>query len=280
MRYHAQMKELVVNKRKVAEFNKKLFAWHKKHYRPMAWRDTHDPYRILVSEVMLQQTQVSRVIEKYPAFLKKFPTTTKLARAPLRDVLILWSGLGYNRRAKYLQLCAKEVVAKHGAKFPDTFDALVKLSGIGISTAGALLAFSFSHDTPMIDTNIRRILVRVFFKKKIPTDKELYAFASSIIPKGKGREWNYAMLDLGATLCTARNHSDECPLSRLHGKVGDFVYKKPQKKFAGSDRLYRGKILKLLTEMGSVSHTEIMKQLLEYKGNKIQIIQTHPHQFQ
>ena len=128
----------------------------------------------------------------------------------------------------------------------------------------------------MIDTNIRRILVRVFFKKEIPSDKELYAFASSVIPKRKGREWNYAMLDLGATLCTARNHSHhdlECPLQKLHGKVGDFIYKKPQKKFAGSDRFYRGKILKLLTEKGSASQLEIMKQLSEYKGNKIQIIQ-------
>ena len=242
----------------------------------MAWRDTRDPYRILVSEIMLQQTQVTQVKEKYAEFLKKFPTAKKLGAAPLGEVLRVWSGLGYNRRAKFLHNCAKEVVAHHGGRFPNIFEELVKLPGIGISTAGALLAFSFGEETPMIDTNIRRILARVFFKKKIPSDKELYVFASSIIPKGKGREWNYAMLDLGATLCTARNHSHhdlECPLQKLHGKVGDFVYKKPQKKFAGSDRFYRGKILKLLTQKGSVSHTEIMKQLSEYEGNKIQIVE-------
>ena len=239
----------------------------------MPWRDTRDPYRILVSEIMLQQTQVARVTGKYAEFLKKFPTIRKLAAAPLGEVLKVWSGLGYNRRAKFLQLCAKEVIAKHDGKIPCTFAELVKLPGIGISTAGALLAFSFGQETPMIDTNIRRILVRVFFKKKIPTDKALYAFASSIIPKGKGREWNYAMLDLGANLCTARNHSNECPLQKLHAKVGDFVYKKLQKKFAGSDRFYRGKLLKFLTHWGNASHAEIMKQLSEYKGNKTQIVE-------
>ena len=259
--------------KKVAEFHQLLFEWHKTHYRDMPWRDTRDPYRILVSEIMLQQTQVARVTGKYAEFLKKFPTVKKLAAAPLGEVLKVWSGLGYNRRAKFLQLCAKEVIAKHDGKIPCTFAELVKLPGIGISTAGALLAFSFGQETPMIDTNIRRILVRVFFKKKIPTDKELYAFASSIIPKGKGREWNYAMLDLGASLCTARNHSDKCPLQKLHAKVGDFVYKKLQKKFAGSDRFYRGKLLKFLTQWGNASHAEIMKQLSEYKGNKTQIVE-------
>ena len=270
------MSAVNIGRKKVSEFNRTLFAWHKNNFRGMDWRNTRDPYCILVSEIMLQQTQVARVTEKYAEFLNKFPTAKKLAAAPLGDVLTVWSGLGYNRRAKFLHNCAKEVVINYGGKFPVTFESLVKLPGIGISTAGALLAFSFGQDTPMIDTNIRRILVRVFFKKNIPSDKELYAFASSIIPKGKGREWNYAMLDLGATLCTARNHSHhdlECPLSRLHGKVDDFIYKKPQKNFAGSDRFYRGKILKALTEKGSESQLEIMKQLSEYKGNKIQIIQ-------
>ena len=247
-------------KSRIGSFNRTLFVWHKKHYREMQWRNTRDPYRILISEIMLQQTQVARVKEKYIEFLKKFPKVETLAKAPLADVLRVWSGLGYNRRAKYLQLCAKEVVAKYDGKFPKTFDELIALPGIGISTGGALLAFSFKKDVPMIDTNIRRILVRMFFKKKIPSDKELYAFASNIIPKGKGRDWNYAMLDLGATLCTARNHSLECPLMKLHGKVGDFVYKKPQKKFAGSGRFYRGKILRLLSEKGSITRTRIMKE--------------------
>ena len=143
---------------KVAEFNRVLLAWHKKNYRPMAWRNTHDPYHILVSEIMLQQTQVARVTGKYAEFLKKFPTIRKLAAAPLGEVLKVWSGLGYNRRAKFLQLCAKEVIAKHDGKIPCTFAELVKLPGIGISTAGALLAFSFGQETPMIDTDRKSVV--------------------------------------------------------------------------------------------------------------------------
>jgi len=209
----------------------------------MAWRNTHDPYRILVSEIMLQQTQVERVREKYAEFLKKFPNIRTLAASPLGDVLRAWSGLGYNRRAKYLHEAAKRIMLYHKGKFPDDIDELLALPSVGISTAAAVSAFAFDRDLPMIDTNVRRILVRVFFKDAIPTDKVLYAFAQLMIPKGKGRAWNYAMLDLGATLCTARNHSKECPMDELHGFVEDFVYKKPQKKFLHSDRFYRGRIV-------------------------------------
>ncbi len=290
------------------EFNRILFAWHKKNYREMPWRMTSNPYRILVSEIMLQQTQVMRVKEKYSEFIKKYREVDKLAMAPLGEVLRLWSGLGYNRRAKYLHQCAKEIVAHHNSKFPNNYDELVKLPGIGRSTAGALLAFVFQKDTPMIDTNIRRILVRVFYEelkrlhlrrsgapssrrhipnmapspttprlaskgvlapldKFMPSDLELYEFASALIPKGKGRMWNYAMLDLGATLCTARSHSEVCPLMKLHGKVPDFVYKKPQKKFAGSERYYRGKLLKLLAKHETVSLQQIQKLLKDYPNS-------------
>jgi A/G-specific adenine glycosylase len=258
-------------------FNKTLFAWHKKGYRDMPWRDTFDPYHILISEIMLQQTQVDRVRTKYAEFLKKFPTVQVLARVPLGEVLRVWSGLGYNRRAKYLHECAKKVTALSDGKFPETYNELVLLPGIGMSTAGALLAFAYAHETPMIDTNIRRILTRVFFRQQmsrprldikvvgrgfgVPSDKELYKFAQAIIPKGKGRMWNYAMLDLGATLCTARNHSDLCPLMKLHGKVGDFAYKKPQRKFKDSRRYYRGQILKLLSVQRSL-HVDVLPELL------------------
>ena len=287
-------------------FNAILFDWHKKHYRYMEWRDTTDPYRILVSELMLQQTQVVRVTEKYPEFIKRFPTAKKLAASSLGDVLRLWSGLGYNRRAKYLHQCAKQVTLQYHGKFPCTYNELITLPGIGRSTAGALLAFAFGQDTPMIDTNIRRVLVRVFkvelkrlhlrrsgapptrqrtnsmprssasprlaskgalapLGEFIPSDKELYDFALSLIPKRKGRMWNYAMLDLGAMLCTARNHSPECPLMKLHGKVGDFIYKKSQKKFSGSERYYRGKILKLLTLVGKATLARLKKELVGYQ---------------
>lgn len=226
----------------------------------MAWRNTRDPYRILVSEVMLQQTQVERVRTKYAEFLKKFLNVRALARASLGDVLRAWSGLGYNRRAKFLHECAKKIVVNYGGKFPNDIDKLRTLPGVGISTSAALSAFAFGNDEPMIDTNIRRILCRVFFKKNIPGDKELYVFARLLIPKGKGRMWNYAMLDLGATLCTARNHSGKCPIQQLHGKVSDFVYKKPQKKFAHSDRFYRGRILAALVE-GPAVKSKLQREL-------------------
>ena len=202
---------------------------------------------------MLQQTQVDRVRIKYGEFVKEFPTAKVLADASIGDVLRVWSGLGYNRRAKYLHSCAKEIVLAYGGKFPKDEAELKKLPGIGISTAAALMSFSFNEDTPMIDTNIRRIISRVFFKTHIPSDKELYIFAKTLIPAGMGREWNYAMLDAGATLCTARNHSDECPFAVLHCVVNDFVYKKPQARFTHSRRFYRGKILQLLAKEENIS---------------------------
>ena len=273
---------MTIDEKKQA-FNRTLFSWHKDHYRDMPWRNTRDPYHILISEIMLPQTQVDRVRTKYTDFLKRFPTVRVLAKAPLGEVLRAWSGLGYNRRARYLHDCAKKIVHEYSGKFPNDLEELKRLPGIGLSTAGALLAFSFGEDEPMIDTNIRRILVRVFFGGKrskkirgrtlginssrsdlvsfphVPSDKGLYIFAKSLIPKGKGRIWNYAMLDLGATSCTARNHSDRCPLMRLHGEVGDFRYKKPQKKFHGSRRFYRGKILSLLTERKRVAPLQLGK---------------------
>ncbi|MDO8520662.1 MAG: hypothetical protein Q7S52_00940 [bacterium] len=296
---------MTMDKKKHA-FNRTLFRWHKTHYRDMPWRPkTRDarvrlnPYHVLVSEIMLQQTPVERVRTKYVEFLKKFPTVRLLARASLGEVLRVWSGLGYNRRARYLHDCAKKVVREHGGKLPNNFEELKKLPGIGLSTAGALLAFAFGKDEPMIDTNIRRILIRVFFnprsghgekiqgQKKIqglavkklplrpdleffsdlvsfhraPSDKELYLFAKTLIPKKNGRAWNYAMLDLGATLCTARKHSDQCPLMKLHGKVGDFQYKNPQKKFTGSNRFYRGRILALLAKHEALSATMLAKHI-------------------
>ncbi len=262
------------NKLGFKEFNAKLFEWHKTNYRAMSWRNTHDPYRILISEIMLQQTQVDRVRKKYKEFLYKFPNIQTLASAPLGDVLRVWSGLGYNRRAKYLHKLAQIVAQEHNGKFPNDFSSLVSLPGVGISTAGALLAFAFKEDTPMIDTNIRRILVRCFYKnKEIPNDKVLYAFAQEIIPKGKGREWNYAMLDLGATYCTARNHSDKCPLILFHGKVADFIYKKPQSQFKGSVRFYRGKILKLLIDHQHLTLRNIQKEIINDQNLLLSILE-------
>lgn len=215
-----------------------------------------DPYRILVSEIMLQQTQVDRVRTKFAEFITRFPDVYALARAPLSDVLRLWSGLGYNRRAKYLHQAAKAVVREHEGKFPRDFLLLQTLPGIGRSTAAAIMSFAWNESYPMIDTNLRRILVRAFFSGKIPSDKELFDFAKKMIPRGRGRAWNYAMLDLGAMVCTARRHSVDCPMFDFHGDVDDFIYKKPQAKFKGSKRSYRGALLKVLVKAKTLSLRE------------------------
>lgn len=251
-----------MNKR-ISEFNEILFAWSDENWFPMDWRTTKrdqkkglEPYRVLVSEVMLQQTYVARVKEKYVEFLTRFPDVETLAQATLGEVLKLWSGLGYNRRAKFLHDCAKAVVANYDGEFPRDFKELQKLPGIGISTAAAIMAFAHNESYPMIDTNVRRVLARSFFDNVPPSDKELLSFAQSIIPEGRGRAWNYAMLDLAREVCTARNHKDSCPLFDLHGEVGDFVYKKPQSKFKGSKRSYRAALVRALVNGEKLSRAK------------------------
>lgn len=239
--------------------NKIILRWFQKNGRDLPWRHTNDPYHILISEFMLQQTQVDRVLIKYEEFLHAFPTLVALARASLGDVLRAWSGLGYNRRAKNIQQCAQIVARTYGGEIPKDFNELQKLPGIGRSTAAALCSFAFGCDEPMIDTNIRRILARIFprlslrgaaaTKQSHVSDEKMYHFAKKMIPKGKGKIWNWAMMDIGALYCKARHHDDAyCPFQTLHGKVKDFIYKKPQKKFQDSDRYYRGRILRILSE--------------------------------
>jgi A/G-specific adenine glycosylase len=189
-------------------------------------------------------------------FMEKFPDVNTLANASLGDVLRIWSGLGYNRRAKHLHAAAKIITREYEGKFPHDFLELQKLPGIGRSTAAAVMAFAWNESYPMIDTNVRRILVRCFYKDYFPTDSELFEFAQKMIPPGRGRAWNYAMLDIGATACTARRHAATCPLIDLHGEVDDFVYKKPQTKFKGSKRSYRGKLLKTLAVTARMSRVE------------------------
>lgn len=248
---------------KIKKFNAILFRWFKKYKRNLPWRRTSDPYKIFVSEVMLQQTPVERVLTKYADFLKRFPNIDALAQASLGEVLRAWLGLGYNRRAKYVYDCAKNIVQKHDGKFPQDFNTLQEFPGIGRSTAAALCSFAFNQDEPMIDTNIRRIICRVFFHKKIPNDATLYRCAKKLMPQNKGKDWNWVMMDIGALLCKAKNHDNRCPLQKLHGKVKDFFYKKPQKRFENSDRYYRGRLLHMAQERNDGYMQEgLMRRLL------------------
>lgn len=248
------------------QFSAVLFRAGRRAFRPMPWRPTlarirtprFDPYKILVSEIMLQQTQVDRVRAKYAEFMRAFPTLADLSRAPLSDVLRVWSGLGYNRRAKYLHACAREISERHAGKFPRTYEGLVALPGIGRSTAAGIMAFAWNMETPMIDTNIRRILGRVFPAMQHASDRDLYQYAAALIPVGRGREWNYAMLDIGATSCTARDHAEKCPFQELHGRVLPLEARaKTPLRFEDSRRYLRGRIVAMVARKGSVSLAEL-----------------------
>jgi len=204
---------------KVAVIQAGLLAWFTANRRDLPWRHTRDPYAILVSEVMLQQTQVDRVIPYYVAWLEAFPTLEALADAPTADVIRRWSGLGYNRRAVNLQRTAQAVVRDHGGVFPRTVQALRTLTGIGPYTSGAIAAFAFEQDVGFIDTNMRRVLHRLFFGVEVPsplaTDRELTSLAADVVPVGQGWTWNQALIEFGALQCTARRPACViCPLQR------------------------------------------------------------------
>lgn len=213
---------------------------HYKQYgrHDLPWRKTHDPYKILVSEVMLQQTQVARVIPKYRAFLKKFPTAQKLAGAPLRDVLYEWQGLGYNRRAKALKRAAEIVVQKHGGRIPENLSELISLPGIGLYTAGAVSVFGFEKPVAMLETNIRTVYLHHFFSRQDNVrDSEIIARIEEMIDKKKPREWFWALMDYGAYL-----KQTGIKLNTKHAG-----YKK-QTPFKNSDRQIRGAIVRTLTQ--------------------------------
>lgn len=224
---------------KITAFRKTVWDHYKKQGRhELPWRKTKDPYRILVSEVMLQQTQVERVIPYYKDWLRKFPTPEKLAKASLADVLKAWQGLGYNRRAKNLQAAAREV-AKQG-KFPEDLESL---PGVGPYTARAIRAFAHNEDVVFIETNIRTVVTHHFFpnKEKVE-DKEILSILEKALPKGKSREWYGALMDYGSYLKRSG--------VRINSKAK--TYKK-QETFEGSRRQARGAILKALATGGRTS---------------------------
>ncbi len=232
-----------------------LLAWGLPRLRDLPWRHTRDPWHVLVSEVMLQQTQVARVIPKYHAFLDAYPTTAACAAAPLADVLRLWQGLGYPRRARNLQLAARHVDDVHGGRFPDSLDALLALPGVGPYTARAVLAFAFERDVAVVDTNIARVLARVAGHRLTP--KQVQAAADALVPHGDGWAWNQCLMDLGATLC--RPGVPQCaacplrPICAWHGEgddpaIGSAGVSVAQSRFDGSDRQARGRLIKALGE--------------------------------
>jgi A/G-specific adenine glycosylase len=197
-----------------------LLEWYAVHQRRLPWRGARDPYRIWVSEVMLQQTQVETVIPYYRRWLKRFPSVRALAAAPLQTVLALWEGLGYYARVRHLHRAAQKIVAEHGGRLPRTLDGLRALPGVGPYTAAAIAAIAFGVDAAVLDGNVKRVLARVFdFREDVSSprgEKKLWEIADGLVPPGRAGDYNQALMDLGATVCTPRAPAcDRCPLRSL-----------------------------------------------------------------
>ena len=234
-----------------------LLGWFKENARELPWRRTRDPYAILVSEVMLQQTQVDRVLPYYTRFLERFPTVEALAAAPTSDVIRIWSGLGYNRRAVNLQRAARTVVDELGGSFPDDPADLKKLPGIGAYTAGAIAAFAHERDVAFLDTNMRRVISRVIFGSESAPESEAIEAANSLLPPGHGWTWNQALIEFGALQCTARRPAciicplrDECaayPTMQVALQLKSARSSRAKAEpFESTTRFYRGRIVEAL----------------------------------
>lgn len=235
-----------------------LLTWFEQNRRDLPWRRTRDPYRILVSEIMLQQTQVDRVIPYYERFLQTFPTVTALADAPTAVVITLWAGLGYNRRAVNLQRTAQAVVERFGGVFPTEPADLRGLPGIGPYTSGAIACFAFEQPVGFLDTNMKRVIHRLVAGPDVPTqqlsDRALISYAEQLLPRTDAWRWNQALIEFGALHCTARKPA--CVLCPLQTACAAFPAiqtviaqlptgsrKKQEAPFAGSNRYYRGRIV-------------------------------------
>ncbi len=235
-----------------------------KHYKTagrhdLPWRKTTNPYHILVSEIMLQQTQVARVIPKYKEFLKQFPTVQRLSAAPLGEVLRAWQGLGYNRRAKFLKLAAEVVTNEHKGIWPKTYEEILRLPGIGSYTAGAVMNFAYNLPVPLIETNIRTVYIHHFFKDtEGVADNELLPIIERTLDTTNPRVWNWALMDYG---------------SHLKETVGNVSRKskayQKQSNFKASNRYIRGIILRELTRC-AMTKTTLFKNLNSIEKERVQ----------
>jgi A/G-specific adenine glycosylase len=245
------MPRLSISSQKSA-ITKSLLKWYRKNSRPLPWRKTHHPYRILVSEIMLQQTQVSRVELKYPEFIRRYPTFLALAHAHPADVIRAWAGMGYNNRALRLRQLAQRVVQDLNGKLPKDTDALQHLPGIGRYTANAIACFAFHQQTAVVDTNVRRVLSRLFPQQAQSMNE--WDLAAWILPPGKAFEWNQALMELGGTICTSSN--PQCSLCPLHRNCRSAFKIKKTKKITPKtmqsiipNRIYRGRVVSALRSL-------------------------------
>ncbi|MEN9921955.1 MAG: hypothetical protein RL097_231 [Candidatus Parcubacteria bacterium] len=252
---------LVSMNKKERQFVVEVLQWYRTCGRhDLPWRKTNNPYHILVSEMMLQQTQVARVVPKYRAFLKQFPTARRLAAAPLGDVLRAWQGLGYNRRAKFLWQAAQQIMALHKGVFPKHEPALRSLSGVGTYTAAAIMTFAYNQPVVVIETNIRQVFLHHFFQDNTKVhDNEIALLIQKTLPAENAREWYSALMDYGSHL------------KQVHGNLtARSTHYKKQSIFKGSDRQIRGMILSLLAKEEIVTKAQYRRVLAEFSFDRVQ----------
>ncbi len=234
-----------------------IFRWYRRHGRRLPWRGIRDPYRILIAEIMLHQTRVGRVLQAFPEFLRRFPSLHALAAAPQTDVIIAWRGMGYNNRAVRIHRLARQLSIRRDGRIPRTLQECRRLPGIGKYTAHALLVSVHRMDLPVVDVNIRRFLSRLFWRMKTTADlrseHEIWTRAESLVPRGRAYDWTQALMDIGATLCTAR--TPKCPacpvaalcMSRTTMKPAPPTVRRPEpSRFGIPNRLHRGRIIETL----------------------------------
>ncbi|MGH2495740.1 MAG: A/G-specific adenine glycosylase [Ktedonobacteraceae bacterium] len=262
-----------------------LLQWYSVHRRDLPWRSTSDPYAILVSEIMLQQTQVERVLPKYHQFLAAFPTLVDLAAAPTAEVITVWAPLGYNSRAVRLQAIARQVIAEFGGQIPASIDELLRLKGIGRYTAGAIACFAYHRQVATVDTNIYRVLHRIFLGLEHPEPRisagQMFTFAEQVLPPGEAYNWNQALMDLGATVCASANpQCARCPLQeqcqayrdmsqyslfpggtvlRQLRKVAEQKTSYESKPFTSTSRYFRGRIIDHLRSLDANQRITLAK---------------------
>lgn len=254
--------EIGLSKEVISQFRSIIYGFYKQHRRNFPFRQNITPYNVLVSEIMLQQTQTGRVSQKFMNFVEKFPDFLALSKAPLEDVLKVWQGLGYNRRAIALKKISEIVINNYHGKLPDSIEILKSFPQIGHNTASSILTFAFNNPTVFIETNIRRVYIYFFFHNKYSiSDKEIIPFVEKTIDIPNPREWYYALMDYGVIL--KKSYPDLNKRS---------VHYRKQAPFKGSNRQIRGNILKLLIRAKMLKKFEIENKFKNISPDKLKVI--------
>lgn len=245
------MKDIILSSEEIRAFQQKIYDVFRLHGRSLPWRQTTNPYSIVVSEMMLQQTQVERVLDKYRQFIEAFPDWMALAGAPLKEVLSVWQGLGYNRRALSLRKCAEKVISDYGGELPKDPDELCKLPGIGRATAGEILAFAFNIPTVFIETNIRRVYIHEFFDgEENVRDSRILPLVEATLDREHPREWYWALMDYGSIL--------KKKVENPNRRSAHYTRQSP---FHDSDRRIRGIVLRTILKKVNASVQDLMQEV-------------------